>query len=202
MDIYMLSIEEAQQVPPDRIQALMPRRWERAGRYRFEKDRWMCLAAGLLLHEFLSVPEAELCWNAYGKPYLPTGPYFSLSHAGGVAVLVTAETPVGVDIEVIGAYEPLVAKRVFTPSEREWVEKEPVPRFYWLWSIKESILKAVGDGFAADPASLEVPIAMYPQPAVWKGQSWHYAFCTYQSFSVAAASCQPITALHFHPLQL
>jgi len=42
----------------------------------------------------------------------------------------------------------LLAKRVFSESEREWVEDGGRVAFFELWSQKEALLKALGCGWA------------------------------------------------------
>jgi len=45
---------------------------------------------------------------------------------------------------------------VFTPAEQAWLQAAPVARFEQLWTLKESVMKALGLGLQLDPASFEV----------------------------------------------
>lgn len=48
----------------------------------------------------LGCHEDDICTAPGGKPYLPGGPHFSISHSGGMVLLaVCADSPVGCDVE-------------------------------------------------------------------------------------------------------
>ncbi len=92
--------------------------------------------------------------GAFGKPSLASlhpSLEFNLAHSGGLAlVAVSAQPPVGVDLELIATahlrYEE-VAPLAFTRQERAWLEARPEPSA-WLshWTRKEAYLKALGLG--------------------------------------------------------
>ncbi len=98
--------------------------------------------------------------NEWGKPELQSQPapplYFNLSHKPGLAVLlVSRHGPIGVDVEE--ASKPLddiehIAARFFAPEEhRELMALPPEARqerFYRLWTLKESYIKARGQGLS------------------------------------------------------
>lgn len=67
----------------------------------------------------------------------------SLSHAGGLTLVATAEGPVGIDHEPVDSVLP--DDVVAHPSETE----DPLR----LWVRKEAILKATGLGLQVDPKS-------------------------------------------------
>ncbi len=103
-----------------------------------------------------------------GKPFLPGGPEFNLSHTGAVALFAVAAFPVGVDVERCRPLEPGVADLVFTAAERAaWAESgwaEAV--FYRGWTRKEAVLKARG-GSLAQMSSIEVSL---DHPGVLRGE--------------------------------
>lgn len=88
----------------------------------------------------------------YGKPFLPHGPEFSISHAGSIVVLaVTTHGVVGIDIEKIHditlddylRYIPEVAHlRHYDPTTTHAL-------FFDCWTQKEAVLKASGTGLSA-----------------------------------------------------
>jgi 4'-phosphopantetheinyl transferase len=88
--------------------------------------------------------------DADGKPHLPGGPAFNLSHTGGLAVLAVADRPVGVDVErlrdVPNALD--LADRWFRPDETRAVAEasDRSLQFLRTWVAKEAVLKAVGCG--------------------------------------------------------
>ena len=83
-----------------------------------------------------------------GKPYLPGGPAFSISHAGNAAVCAVDAGPVGIDIEPVTDI-PKELLDSLAPAERAYVlarQGEEALRFFRLWTMKESIVKARGEG--------------------------------------------------------
>jgi 4'-phosphopantetheinyl transferase len=91
----------------------------------------------------------------HGKPYLPGGPAFNVSHSGEWWLLGWAEGGrVGVDVEVARQLDDLeaVARRSFHPEEFARVMartgSERSAAFFRVWSRKEAFIKAVGLGLA------------------------------------------------------
>lgn len=104
----------------------------------------------------------RLHYGERGKPFLPQGPPFSLSHSGDwvVAAVGAGAGPagggrVGVDVEVVRPVRRMeaVVQRRFAPEEAEWWAGLPAGRrragFFQLWTRKEAFAKALGDGLAA-----------------------------------------------------
>jgi 4'-phosphopantetheinyl transferase len=117
---------------------------------KFE-DRLRCLAGGLLIEHIGR--GKEILYNEYGKPFIPGGPHFNLSHAGDfVCLAVSSSSPVGIDIEKQVAEDyPALAKVVFHPAELAFFLLNPsAERFFALWTLKESYLKMLGAGFSKE----------------------------------------------------
>jgi len=156
-ELYFLKTEEISAIPETYFQECFPKRLERSRKFRFREDRLRCLGAGILLSEVCGAREDELFAGPQGKPYLSgTERKFNLSHSGEYAVLAVSGTEVGVDIEQHSERHMDVAKRVFQPEELEWMQEDPTERFYRLWTLKESVMKACGKGFALPPESFSV----------------------------------------------
>ena len=106
-----------------------------------------------------------------GKPFLPQGPPFSLSHSGDrVVAAVGAAGPaeggrLGVDVEVVRPVRRMeaVVRRQFAPEEVEWWAGLPAARrragFFQLWTRKEAFAKALGDGLSAPWKAFAVAVA-------------------------------------------
>ncbi len=135
-------------------------RRQRMNSLKSETDRLRCLAAGLLLDTvFKKRAKTDIVRDTYGKPMLTGGPCFNLSHAGDYAVLAVSETEIGVDIERWRrADTAALARRFYHPGEQAVLAEaaDPVERFFTIWSLKESYVKALGRGFAVSPASFAV----------------------------------------------
>lgn len=94
------------------------------------------------------------CGAAHGVATLPgLGWSTSLAHADGlVAVAVTSGGAVGIDVERSDA--PVV-DWVLAPAERAVVALDP-GAFARVWTAKEALLKATGEGVHGDLTSVEV----------------------------------------------
>ena len=117
----------------------------------------------------VSPAELTLCEGDKGKPFLPGGPEFNLSHSGSLALFAMAAFPVGVDVEQCRPVERGVADLVFTAAERsEWAASGWVAAvFYRGWTRKEAVLRARGDRLAqmkSFAVSLGHPGVLHGQP--------------------------------------
>lgn len=139
-------------------------------RFRFARDRQLCLLARVLARTTLSryddVAAADWCFetNAYGRPAIasPTSSLrFNLSHTDGMVVcLVARDLDVGVDVEPrsrSGEWLDL-ASRFFSPEEaaalRQVEARDRPRRFLEYWTLKEAYIKARGMGLA-------IPLAQF-----------------------------------------
>ena len=135
----------------------------RMERLHFARDRRRDLVARALVRTVLSryaalAPrEWAFCADANGRPRIanpPPGPgiEFNLSHSGGLVVLgVGTGRALCVDVESISRNTDTDRlDRYFAPREREALlalpEAERRRRFFELWTLKESYLKARGEG--------------------------------------------------------
>jgi 4'-phosphopantetheinyl transferase len=98
----------------------------------------------------------------HGKPALPGGPAFNLSHSGGWAALALGPPglALGIDIECHRPVDDDLAGRVFTPAERSELAalapSERLAGFHRGWTRKEAVLKALGTGLAMPLAAVAV----------------------------------------------
>jgi 4'-phosphopantetheinyl transferase len=136
---------------------------DRLARFRRPADRARYLAAHALARlvlagdgtgaaaAALSFDRTCRCGAAHGKPVLPGGPGFSLSHAGDlVGVAVRPDGPVGLDVEQVRAVADLaaLAEHVHSPAERARDVGLEVEAFFRIWTRKEALVKSTGDGLS------------------------------------------------------
>ena len=103
-------------------------------------------------------------YGRHGKPYLPGGLSFNVSHsADALVVAVTEQGRVGVDVERVRPVRRMdrVAARRFAPTEQAWmaatVDGPPNDHaFFRIWTRKEAFAKALGGGLAAPYRSFSV----------------------------------------------
>ncbi len=139
---------------------LSPAELDRAARFRFERHRHRFVAArGLLrscLGSYLNMEAREVgfVYGARGKPGLGKSELeFNLAHSEELALLaVSGSGPVGVDVEWLRLpddADELVA-RFFSARESALFtslpDEEKANAFFNLWTRKEALLKATGEG--------------------------------------------------------
>ena len=144
---------------------LTPERQTKLNQYKQFSDQVRCLVAGLLLRHALGDElAASLTIDSNGKPQLTDSSiHFNLSHSGNYVILGVSDHIIGVDIEVNAPYSPSVARKCFTLEEQTWLLSNPnnniqpfSDAFFKLWTGKESIMKAIGQGFRLPPESFQV----------------------------------------------
>ena len=126
-----------------------------------------------LVCKALRCREDDIRVHDNGKPYLPGGPHFSLSHSGGMVLLaVCDENPIGCDVEPtdrVVRNEEAIRRKIAQPGD------EALP-FLQLWVKHEAVLKSglggdaqvcypeMPDGWIAAVASLiPVPYSLTPE---------------------------------------
>lgn len=136
---------------------LPPQRREKIARYRFDSDKLLSLAAGLLIRR--EVGDAELSLNEHGKPYLPGSEvHFSVSHSGKCAAIAVDSAEAGLDVEKLPDRDYMkLARRFYHPNELGYVEAsdDPARTFTRIWTRKEAYLKQIGTGIATDLATFD-----------------------------------------------
>lgn len=130
-------------------------RREKVLRYHFEKDRLLCLGAGLLAAYALrqsGAVDLNIHYLENGKPVLSAHPdiHFSLSHSGKLAVCAVSKQIVGADVEAWQQMEDQIAEICFTTAELKWLkaQQRADQAFMRLWTRKESYLKMLGTGLS------------------------------------------------------
>jgi 4'-phosphopantetheinyl transferase len=130
-------------------------------RYKRWQDRRATLIGKLLLLRVLRTKFGDagmqkfqsLGITRYGRPFIPGGPEFSISHSGDAVVLaVTDSGAVGVDIERIRTVEIADYAR-YLPEVANLHEKydagQVTGMFFDCWTQKEAVLKGAGKGLLA-----------------------------------------------------
>ena len=121
-----------------------------------DDDRKRTIAGELLARRMLggklgcAEKDVPLHWDELGKPSVErAGVYVSVSHSGAWAVCVTADVPVGVDIEVIRSAQEKFMRRVCNEQEMACIrpgDDGDCRRFWEAWTAKEALFKLTGKG--------------------------------------------------------
>ncbi len=135
-------------------------------RYRRPEDRRRSLGVWRLMENMLAArgfQAQDVIADSRGK-LCCDGIFFSLSHAGDLALCAVSGVPVGCDIELVKDAPLEIAPRIFCPGERAYLrnardDKEAQRRFFTLWTLKESYMKMTGEGLGLAPERLEIRMA-------------------------------------------
>lgn len=150
---------------------------ERAGRFRFDRDRLLFLTARgmlrILLGRYLKADPRSFRFAAgeFGKPMLAESAgisagamEFNVAHSGTRVLLGFAHRPVGVDVELAESDREFlsIARRYFSPREQQELRALPpeltARGFYNAWSRKEAFLKATGIGLSQNLDTFDVSL--------------------------------------------
>lgn len=123
----------------------------RALRYKFEQDTYNFILGRLLLKKGLEAfgmfdHLQHISYLESGKPYLKDV-FFSISHSENLVLCaLTKDGEIGIDIEKVKPVKLTDFNSWF--SAKEWQDiytaTVPLEKFYWYWTRKESIIKALG----------------------------------------------------------
>ncbi|MDW7614149.1 4'-phosphopantetheinyl transferase superfamily protein [Peribacillus simplex] len=138
------------------LQLLPFRKAEKINKFLHFEDAQRGLVADLLIRFIIAKKgmtngECQFNINAFGKPFLKNFPKFefNLSHSEEWVVCAIDTAPVGIDVEAIKPIDLQVANHFFTEKECHYISSSPElqeSRFYEVWTLKESYIKAVGQG--------------------------------------------------------
>ena len=149
--------------------ALTDRERNGISHFKFQKDRNSFILSNGLLRILLSAylnllpEELEIARHRNGKPYLLNAGdfFFNISNSGDCCIFAFSRNgEVGIDIEKIRPLKDMneLIERNFTPKEQDYINKnsaERANRFFKFWTLKESYLKAIGEGMRLTPDNLE-----------------------------------------------
>jgi 4'-phosphopantetheinyl transferase len=146
--------------------------------FRFPKrrDEWLlgrrtakALAHSLPTYQHYSLAQIEIRNAPEGSPYLQLperaapAECLTISHSGNLALCALSiglKLHIGADLEKIEARTETFILDYFTPTERQLVDRVSAETraevVTLIWSVKESMLKALGTGLRRDTRSVEV----------------------------------------------
>jgi 4'-phosphopantetheinyl transferase len=97
---------------------------------------------------FSGLPLGVLEKNADGVPLPSNGIHWSLTHKEAWVAAVAAPFAVGIDLEKIRPVDSRLFRRVASEAEWSIVGRPNQEDFFRLWTAKEAVLKAHGQGIA------------------------------------------------------
>ncbi len=112
-----------------------------------QKKKQFLAARATLAH--LLGEQKPVCYLPGGRPFIPgSTKQISVSHSGNyVAVAVSADRPVGIDIELIPRNSLMKAKGYFLNDDelKQTAGSDPVEMLHVYWSAKEALFKYAGN---------------------------------------------------------
>jgi len=129
-----------------------------------QHDRQLSVTGKLMLqnivNEFdINIPLNNLLYNQYNRPHFNAGFDFNISHSANMVMCCgTDKGKIGIDVEFIKPIDLANYINYFTQNEWAHIYKKPDPvsEFYYFWTRKEAVLKAMGTGFHTALDSIDV----------------------------------------------
>lgn len=147
--------------------SLMPEAFrQRVSLYKIRSELQSRLAGRLLLRRLFreySLPLllSDVKYTIHHKPILDTNFDFSIAHTDGLVLCSgTTAGPIGIDAEKIQDIELIDYKHFLT--DNEWAmlsEIESETNFWDIWTIKEAVAKACGQGIEIPLHTLDTTIS-------------------------------------------
>ena len=171
--VWRAKLDAARVLADALAQSLNRREWDRAKRFRFERDRKRFISSHAILHLILGryfeidPSRLEFFYGPYGKPFVRNQNgdtlEFSMAHSRDVALYAFArDCQIGVDIEYVEFVPEAasIAQTLFSEPERAiWRaisgNKKQELFFSW-WTFKEAYGKALGCGLNLSPDQFPV----------------------------------------------
>jgi 4'-phosphopantetheinyl transferase len=194
MEIFALNIDD--DIPDEEFHSMMERvsreRKTKILKFRRKADAKRALYSELLIRrligERLPLSEEEIRFetNQFGKPLLKQAEanfHFNISHSGSWVVCVLDSMPVGIDVEEIKPIDFDLAKRFFSQDEVSELHLTPkeskLSKFYSLWTLKESYIKAIGKGLSIPLDSFSILTDSNNHPVLVENHKSTYFFRHY-----------------------
>jgi len=121
------------------------------------------LLSKYLIHKIYGIKfnRVKFMYNDYGKPLINCSEeiYFNISHSDNYIVCALDNKSIGIDIERVTNIDLKIADRFFTKEELEYIHLnkiDKIERFYEIWTMKESYIKAIGIGLSMPLNSFSV----------------------------------------------
>lgn len=139
-------------------------------RFLMQSDRERYLCTRYALRRIISLGTSRSASNllfsegSNKKPFIQ-GIEFNISHSGDCIVIALSMKPVGIDVELIKEnfdFDPLIPE-CFHKQEEHLIRSSLNKReaFYVLWTRKEAILKATGEGLLNNLKALDcLPVSI------------------------------------------
>jgi 4'-phosphopantetheinyl transferase len=154
IDLWRVNISANQSNIAKLLSLLKPDEIARANRYLQEKDRTRFIVSRAALRQILgkytnqSAADIKFSIGTNKKPYISgTNIKYNVSHSADWVLIAIANTNVGVDTEKINPLFDFISilEDNFSKAEIDFIGQSP-QNFFLLWTRKEALTKATGQG--------------------------------------------------------
>ena len=190
-----MCIDDVDDYHNDICKKYFPKRYENAIKMCSKDDEKLSAAAGYLMYKTLNCTENDIDYKINGKPYLKNNSvHFNISHSGKYAVIAVSTDEIGIDIEKASEKNLICSKRVFTPDEQKWVG-EDTDRFSVLWTLKESVMKTLGEGLRLGAKDFDVMPFLHNESITVNGITLYAHTAFYDSYALSLCSVYPFESI-------
>lgn len=134
--------------------------------YKDKKEQQIRILGKLMLLQLLNDSGAtkdygliDIAYDKYNKPFFKENFHFSIAHSEDFVVCAASkQTQLGIDAEKIKPINVQLLKDIFSPEEWLTLDQKDydLNYFYFLWTRKEAVLKAIGKGVVEEMEKIEV----------------------------------------------
>jgi len=194
---------------------ISPQRVEYAKQYHQKKDYIRSLLSSALLYYALDkngIDKKDIIIekSPMGKPFLKNSKDFknidfNITHSGDWVACAIDSGGIGIDIEQIKDINFTEFEEILSPKETEYINGK-LKNFYQIWTLKESLLKALGVGVNKDLSSFTVEPYDKHYAKVFENdkdeKQWHfYNFNLDENHSCSICSQSQISKENFNFLE-
>ncbi|MGS5019179.1 4'-phosphopantetheinyl transferase family protein [Paenibacillus sp. JJ1683] len=178
-------------------------------RFLHREDALRGLYADVLLRWLvcrqLKIPNVSLqfTYNAFGKPSLLNAPafHFNVSHSGKWVVCAIDDHPLGIDIEQLRPIDFEVGRVCFSDTEYDALMQQDAESrlsyFYDLWTLKESFVKAEGQGLTLPLKSFSFELEARPSIG-FTTEGFTTEYCHFKQYELDPDYKMAVCAAHDH----
>jgi 4'-phosphopantetheinyl transferase len=158
IDIYYCKIEQKNNWQLKDILKQLPKKLEKQVlNFKFQHTQYEHALGKLLLIKALTkygyAPDSlkHIKYTRYSRPYIDDKIDFNISHSGEIVICgISSVQRLGVDIEKIRSIDFNNFVNVLNSSQwrKVYTSADPIRTFFYYWTQKESVTKAVGMGLS------------------------------------------------------
>ncbi len=166
----------------------------RGQRKKLESRNGLSLLDHAVKDEYgLDLTSLEIERGIHGKPYFKDRRdiCFNISHSGDYAAAALCSREVGVDIQVFRHIKDNVINKLCRGAELEYIGSSPDRdrAFIMLWALKESYIKATGDGMTFPMSEVNFDIRGFDGELVGRVSNREGLYLLRDCGSFALAAC-------------